>query len=380
MKILYLTTSAIDDFSYGGALRGNYIRAALLRCGAVDTIVIHGGIKFRIDDKWSRDRVKTAVFTRKPSFFYKSVETKTLIDWLEKILVHEDYDVIVVRYIGLSQLVKQKYWRKVIVDADDLIKHSPKSVLGKVKYFVRNIIATQVIRRFGYVWLVNHNDEKFVFTERKCFLPNVIDTNKIKRSRRAVQSTKIIMVGYLYHQPNMEGLLWFIRNVFPALKKIYPDLSLQVIGKYPKQVENEKFEGVVFRGYVESISAEYDEAAIVIAPIIGGAGTQIKVLDALAHDRPLVVAPFAFSGFSNVLKADEHLLLAHNKDDWINKCCWILNNQVDAETMAWRGGEVIRSVYSLESMYKIVEMTIKGFGVGSASNDQYSKEGQMRLP
>jgi hypothetical protein len=111
------------------------------------------------------------------------------------------------------------------------------------------------------------------------------------------------------------------------------------------------------RGFVADLAPEYDRAQLVIAPVFNGGGTQIKVIDALAHGRPLVTSEFAFSGFALDLRETEHLLVARDRAQWLDRCIWVLENSEASESMGERGRLAIAH-YDIRSMMATVRQTV----------------------
>jgi polysaccharide biosynthesis protein PslH len=167
------------------------------------------------------------------------------------------------------------------------------------------------------------------------------------------------MVGLMSYGPNLHGLRWFVREVLPALVEQLPEVELHVIGRHEAGLP-EEFAGrpVRVRGFVQDLTTEYDQASLVVAPIFFGGGTQIKVIDALAHHRPLVASDFAQKGFGSDLRDGEHLLVARTAQEWISCCASMLRDPSRAEAMAGRGYTAARP-YDSGGMITTIRQTIE---------------------
>jgi glycosyltransferase involved in cell wall biosynthesis len=106
------------------------------------------------------------------------------------------------------------------------------------------------------------------------------------------------------------------------------------IGRFSDELEETLRGRVKMRGYVDDIASEYAQASLLIAPILSGGGTQIKIIDALAHGRPLVASRFAQAGFAGDFRDLEHLLACTSVDDWVKACTHALTNRQQFEEMA----------------------------------------------
>jgi hypothetical protein len=88
--------------------------------------------------------------------------------------------------------------------------------------------------------------------------------------------------------PNVDGLLWFCREVLPALLSVAPDFRLFVTGRPPGSVLQVADDHVVLLGVVDDLYDVYDRVRAAIVPIRIGAGVKIKFLEALQYGVPVV--------------------------------------------------------------------------------------------
>jgi glycosyltransferase involved in cell wall biosynthesis len=362
MRILFLTLAGIDDRSFGGAMRGNDIRDALGQIGEVDTLVIHGAAQFRLDRDWDDRRVRHATFDRFGLSFAALAQRWRVRAWVAAMLRSNHYDVIVARYLGLALFVPFGAWTRLVLDADDILKTAPSGVpvssLRRLKLALRNAVARHLMRRAQHVWFVNPLDGARLSTRRASWLPNAIRVPAPDRPRAAAQPGRLLMVGYFEHPPNLQGLRWFIDQVLPALAAAIPGVELQIVGRHPADFGADFSGPVRIQGFVDDLAIEYDRATLVIAPIMSGGGTQIKVIEALAHGRPLVASAFAHAGFAAELHHAAHLRVAMDSADWIVQCTAALRSGEEAEAMGRRGYGAVRERYGVDRMVMTVRETL----------------------
>lgn len=361
-QILFLTLAEVDDRSFGGAIRSNDMRDALQQAGHVDTLVIHGASRFALDAAWDERRVKHATFGRGGLSLIALGQRRQIQAWVERTLAAKHYDVIVARYLGLALFVQLKHCGRLVLDADDIFKTPPASAAGshlvRLKFALRNGVAAVLLRLARHVWVVNPRDGGRLPSRRTSKLPNAISLPALNPTRAPAVGGRVLMVGYFEHPPNAEGLQWFVERVLPSLAVRFPCIELHAIGKHPPQFA-ERFSGPVsIRGFVDDLAKEYERAALVIAPIRSGGGTQIKVLEALAHGRPLVSSRFAHAGFAEHLVDEDHLLVADAEAHWIDACVRILGHPTESESLAARGLAAVRSHYGVEQMTRAIRQTI----------------------
>ena len=94
----------------------------------------------------------------------------------------------------------------------------------------------------------------------------------------------LLFVGSLSYGPNLDGLDWFTTEVLPAVRSHMPDVELRVVGSGGEGLEwLTEAPGVTLVGGVDELAGELGGAGAVVAPILWGAGTRIKILEAFAH-------------------------------------------------------------------------------------------------
>jgi len=361
-QILFLTLAEVDDRSFGGAIRSNDIRSALLQSGDVHTLVIHGAGRFSIDLSSGDFAVRRATFTEAGFSFRALLQRRRIAKWVAEILELKSYDVIVARYLGLALYVPFKYWSRLVLDADDIFKtpaaSKSSSRAGRIKFGLRNALAALLLRLPRHVWLVNPLDGARLRTRAVSQLPNAVTLPALVRVTEPPIPGRILMVGYFEHPPNAEGLEWFATAVMPRLVEQFPHVELHAVGKAPAQLA-QRFSGpVVVRGFVADLAIEYARADIVIAPIRSGGGTQIKVLEALAYGRPLIASVFSHGGFAEHIIPREHLLIAGTDKEWLDATEWALRNPGEFESMAAAGQRIVRHVYGTDRMEVEVRRTL----------------------
>ena len=361
MRILFLTQSSINDFSFGGAQRANHLRNALIASAAVDTLIIHGGSIFKADGSWSPDRVRVAHLSAYGVSLEATLQRRALKRWIAGIIAAEGYDYIVAQYVDLATLVPQHARGRMIFDPDDFLKSLPPGVKGspveRAKLWIRNRLARSTAAGALHVWYANSRPGHVPHNPRRSFMPNVVKVPDVNRSRLSAIPRRLLMVGLFDHAPNADGIAWFAEQVWPTLTARFPGSELHAIGRFSPELAA-SLPAVNFRGFVDDLAAEYDQAAVVVAPIRSGGGTQIKVIDALVHERPLVASTFAYAGFADHLEEGRHLLIAETAAQWISACSTLLENVAAAEAMAKRGAERASAEFGPDRMIREVKSTL----------------------
>lgn len=129
---------------------------------------------------------------------------------------------------------------------------------------------------------------------------------------------KLMYVGFLGWEPNTQGLLWFIEQVWPRLVERHPDLRFDIVGKGPDerlQAAAAMWDGICLKGFVPDLQEIYNDARVSVAPLLFGSGMKVKVLDAMARGMPTVTTSVGAEGIdiepgTHMLVADEPIEMA----------------------------------------------------------------------
>lgn len=360
-RILFLTQSSLNDFSFGGAQRANHLRNALIASAAVDTLIIHGGSVFKADESWSADRVRVAHLSAYGISIKATLQRRALKRWIAGIIAAESYDYIVAQYVDLATLVPKHARGRMIFDPDDFLKSLPPGGMGspveRAKLWIRNRLARSTAAGSMHVWYANSRPGHVPRNPRRSFMPNVVKVPDADRSRVPAIPRRLLMVGLFDHAPNADGIAWFMDQVWPTLSARFAGSELHAIGRFSPELAA-RLPAVKFRGFVDDLATEYDQAAVVVAPIRSGGGTQIKVIDALVHERPLVASTFSHAGFAEHLEKGQHLLTAETVAEWIAACSTLLEDATAAEAMAKRGAERAAVEFGPDRMVREVRSTL----------------------
>ena len=160
------------------------------------------------------------------------------------------------------------------------------------------------------------------------------DASSSAREDAETKHPVIVFTGAMDYHVNVKGVLWFVGNVWPALRQQLPTLELYVVGSNPVQelINLGKQPGIIVTGFVEDIRTYYERADVCIAPLHMGRGVQNKVLEAMAMSRAVVSTTRANAGIQGV--SGEHLLVADEADEFRTAVLSLLNDHEKRKRLA----------------------------------------------
>jgi len=124
--------------------------------------------------------------------------------------------------------------------------------------------------------------------------------------------TGILLLGSFQHAPNVESLRFFVREVLPLVD---PDLlrrhPVTVVGNGATESVRElaaEHAAVRLVGWVPDVTPYFHRARCSVVPLLHGAGTKRKLIQALMHGTPTVSTTIGVEGLG--LVPGEHVLVA----------------------------------------------------------------------
>ena len=392
-KILYISDQSPFNNSYGAQQRTSLLYNILCEIGHVDlvcftsepipqatlrpncTIKYFGELPIKVHSKIviRLKKLCNIFFSFSPYSVYDKNRDASKI--ANNLLKNNQYDRIVIRYIKNAFMCGLLGDKRIIVDVDDLPEQSIMSYvdtikISKLKYLQYKFYAKRAkfhtdhfLKRINHSFLPNENQCKWT---NSSYLPNIPFPNKngaqyLSGSLPDDNEFGVFFIGFMHHSPNIQGVEYFIKNIWQKVTDTVPNAVFRIAGKgvTPEQkIVWEKNAGVQVLGFVSDIFNEYKKCKVVVVPIYYGAGTNIKVLEAMSVGRACVITDFVAKAFNNDLIDDENILVARNDQDFANKVTQLLLDKNLNMKIVSNGSRIIKEKYSYSTFIESVNKYI----------------------
>lgn len=109
---------------------------------------------------------------------------------------------------------------------------------------------------------------------------------------------RALFLGDYAHYPNAEAACHLAREVWPHIRAQVPRAELWLAGpRAPDTVRQlERIDGIHYAGFVADLGGLFASARLLLAPVLSGEGSRVKVVTAAAHGLPVVANRRALSG------------------------------------------------------------------------------------
>jgi glycosyltransferase involved in cell wall biosynthesis len=119
----------------------------------------------------------------------------------------------------------------------------------------------------------------------------------------------MVFTGLFTHLPNSQGMVWFLRKVFPRILEEAPEARIYVVGKSPtRELLAMASESVIVTGFVEDVRPYMARSQVFVVPLLAGGGIRGKALEAMAMRKPIVTTTVGVEGIH--LRDQESALFA----------------------------------------------------------------------
>ncbi|HEY7388058.1 MAG TPA: glycosyltransferase [Bryobacteraceae bacterium] len=165
---------------------------------------------------------------------------------------------------------------------------------------------TKAWRTVDGVIVMSEKDRAVVSGARAVTLPNGVDLDRFRPSLRSPEPRRLLFIGSFAHLPNLLAAEFFLNQVWPQLS----DATLHIIAGARHEYHLDRAAdrvkvnldrpGLEVEGFVSDVRPAYERASVVVAPLVASAGTNIKILEAMAMGKAIVSTPAGVNGLDLV--------------------------------------------------------------------------------
>jgi len=288
---------------------------------------------------------------------------------LEEICRSHHFEVIHTHLIRMAQYTTALRHPLKALDLTDAVSLYLQRFLAREKNPVMKLLLKLELARISrYESVVEQFHACFVCSEpdreqlRKAapeanirIIPNGVDLAYFSNSTAVkYEPHRIVFTGNLTYHPNIDGIFYFVQEIFPLIKKEASAAKFYIVGQSPPaQVRALASAEVIVTGFVEDIKQHYLSSAVAVSPIRFGAGTLNKILEPLALGVPVVATSMGIEGLD--LSIGKDILVADRPHAFAKHVIHILKDNEFRDKLGKAGMTIVRRLYDWDAIVNSLE-------------------------
>lgn len=131
------------------------------------------------------------------------------------------------------------------------------------------------------------------------------------------ENPELFHLGSLDWKPNLEGIEWFLNEVWEDMHTKFPQLTFTVAGRHiPSQLKALQLPNVTILGEVADAQEFMQSKDIMIVPILSGSGVRVKIIEGMALGKTIITTSIGAEGLE--IENGKHLFIADTPEQFIH--------------------------------------------------------------
>jgi len=285
---------------------------------------------------------------------------------LIEILETEHFDIIqletlflgpyipVIRANSTSKIVLRQHnvehliWKRMY----EQNRFSPKGIYFHHLYKTLKNYELNIINEVDAVLPITEKDTVFFRKHTKTKIQTIPFGMDIPEEENVQEpENALFYIGAMNWMPNVEGLRWFLKNVWPALSLKFPKLKFYIAGReMPPWLANLKSKNIIVLGEVEDAVQFVRSKKIAVVPILSGSGIRVKIIESMSLGKAVVSTSTGAEGID--YENGKNIFVADTAEAFIKSISILYTQPELAERM---GKEARRLIAKLNSTKGIIQ-------------------------
>jgi len=310
------------------------------------------------------------LFTTK-SYHVERFKSKSFEKKLIRVLQAGNFDIIQIELIFMSpylDTIRKHSTAKIILRAHNIehliwerLTAAEKNPVKKL--YLRHLSETlklyerQIPDFFDGIVPITKKDSEFfkrVTNKPVCPVSFGVDPEKFKKNISSEPENAIGHIGAMNWMPNVEGVKWFLDQVWPKLHIDQPSLKLYLAGReMPDWLTNLNTKNVEVVGEVPDAREFILSKSISIAPLLSGSGIRIKIIESMALGRAVVATSIGAEGINYT--DGENILIADTPEEFVTAVNHLYKNPDKCHEVGKKAKELISEEHNTK---KIIQQLV----------------------
>lgn len=216
-------------------------------------------------------------------------------------------------FVDALPALRRAFGGRIVVDCHDADVHLAREMVRSVPWWrvpgpwanylgVRTVCRT-CLPLADEIWAVSADDaarlRALVSSTPVLVVPSGVDERQIVAAAVPGRDDVCALVANYGYGPNLSAARWLVRRVWPAVKRARPAARLLLVGGRAESAVQRlaaSGAGVEATGALADLGAVYAEAGVLLAPLLEGGGSRLKIIEAWKHGKAVLTTSKGIEG------------------------------------------------------------------------------------
>jgi glycosyltransferase involved in cell wall biosynthesis len=313
---------------------------------------------------------------------------------IEKLLQAEPFDVVVCDFLSptvnlpstqpfvlFEHNVESVVWRRHATSAQDPFRRAFfRTQAERVLAFER-----AACQRASHVIAVSEADagllRELCGISHVPAVPTGVDAAYFSRpAARDGDASSLLFAGSMDWMPNIEGVLWFVREVLPLVRRRLPRCSLTIAGRRPAPSIRALAADPLLHitGTIDDMRPYLWGGGVSIVPIRIGSGTRLKIYESMAAGIAVVSTTIGAEGLD--VSSPDHIRIADTPEGFASACVELLTDPEGRARQTAAALRLVRERFSWPTATNRFEEILVKICPGATRARSTDEPARQRLP
>lgn len=297
------------------------------------------------------------------------------------LLAREHFDVVHADQLAMAQYADLARGPKKVLDNHNAMWSLVQRLWQQETFLPRKLVLdrewratrryeAEIVKRFDHTFCVTAEDSHLLRAvlndETRPIItpiPICIDAPAFPAVETNPGTHNTICIGGMFYPPNVDGVLWYAREVLPLLRREVPDTRFHVVGARPDPAilaQAERDSSIDVTGYVQDTTPLLRDSAVFVVPLRSGGGMRVKILEAWARGMAVVSTRIGCEGIE--VRNGENILLADTPEEFARAALRLVCDPALAREVGAAGRRWVESHYNWRVRYAEFSEVYAGLG------------------
>ncbi len=192
-------------------------------------------------------------------------------------------------------------------------------------------------------------------------IPTGVNMEYFTPTKAAAPTTDLVFIGSMDWLPNVDGMIYFVREILPLIHRKRPETTLAIVGRTPPPVILElgkQDPRIRVTGTVPDIRPHVWGSKLSVVPLRIGGGTRLKIYESMAARVPVVSTTIGAEGLE--INPPDDIRIADAPEAFADECLELLADEKLRNNIADAAWNMVSTRFSWDSVSRCFEQILEG--------------------